>query len=78
MDGTRKYHSKCGNPDPKGHTWHVFTYKWILLIKYRMPIIHPVNPKKLKEKEDPSEDSWIPLRRGNKIVLKGRGREGPE
>jgi hypothetical protein len=23
MDGTRKYHPKSGNPDPKGHAWYM-------------------------------------------------------
>jgi hypothetical protein len=24
------------NPDPKGHTWHVLTYKQIIAIKYKI------------------------------------------
>ena len=32
---------------------------------------------KLNKKEGPSVDASIPLRRGNKIITGGRGREGP-
>ena len=28
-----------GNPDSKGHAWHILTYQWILAIKYRLPIL---------------------------------------
>jgi hypothetical protein len=35
-------------------------------------------PKKLNKKEDPQEDSWISLRKGNKIVMGGRWRKGME
>jgi hypothetical protein len=34
------------------------------------------DPRKLNKKEGPSEDAWISLRRGNKIVIRGRWREG--
>ena len=37
---------------------------------------HSTDPKKLNKKEDPSEDALISLRRGNKIVIGGRGRKG--
>jgi hypothetical protein len=30
------------------------------------------------KKEGPSVDASIPLRRGNKIITRGRGRKGPE
>jgi hypothetical protein len=33
---------------------------------------------KLNKKEGPSEYTLIPLRKGNKIIIDGRGREGPE
>jgi hypothetical protein len=39
-------------------------------------MIHLTDPKKLKKK-GPSEDASIPLRRGDKITTRGRGREGP-
>ena len=31
--------------------------------------------KKLNKKKGPSEDPSIPLRRGNKIIIEGRGRD---
>ena len=42
----------------------------ILAKKYRLPKIHNTDSKKLDKKESP--------RRGNKIVMGDRGREGPE
>jgi hypothetical protein len=39
MDGTRKYHPECGNPDPKGHSWYVITVKWVLAKQYRILMI---------------------------------------
>jgi hypothetical protein len=39
-------------------------------------MIHPTDPKKLNKKESPSEDALISLRRGNKIVIGGRGWDG--
>jgi hypothetical protein len=38
-------------------------------------MIHPTDPKKLNNKEGPSEDASIPLRRGNKIIIGGREKE---
>jgi hypothetical protein len=32
---------------------------------------------KLNKKEGPSIDTSIPLRKGDKIITRGRGREGP-
>ena len=40
-------------------------------------MLQSTDPKKLNKKEGPSEDASIPLRRGNKIIMGGRGREGP-
>jgi hypothetical protein len=40
--------------------------------KLRIPMIQ----LKLNKKEGPSVDASIPLRRENKIILGGRGREG--
>jgi hypothetical protein len=34
-----------------------------------------IDPKKLNKKEGLRESSWILLRRVNKIVIEGRGRE---
>jgi hypothetical protein len=38
--------------------------------------LHSKEPKKLNEREGPSEEAWISLRRGNKIAIKERWREG--
>ena len=38
-------------------------------------MIQPSDPKKLNKKEGPSKDASIPLRRGNKIVMGGRGKK---
>jgi hypothetical protein len=40
-------------------------------------MIHLTKCVKFNKKEDPSEDASIPLRRGNKIIMGFRGREGP-
>jgi hypothetical protein len=50
-DRNRKDHSQRGNPDPKGYSWYVLTYKWILPIKYRITMLCSTNPKKLNKKE---------------------------
>ena len=55
MGGTRKYHPQRGNPDPKGHAWYVLTYKWILAMMYKMPMLYSMDPKKLKRKKSPNE-----------------------
>ena len=56
MDGTRKY-PESGNLDPKGHVWYILSYKWILVIKYMIPMIHSMDPKMLNKKEGPSKDA---------------------
>jgi len=38
---------------------------------------HYTTHKKLNKNEGQSVDASIPLRRGNKIIMGGRGREGP-
>lgn len=55
---------------------HSLMIKWILAIKHRIPMIHSTDPEKLNNKEGPSEDAGIFLRRGNKIVIGGGCREG--
>ena len=45
--------------------------------KYRLPMIQPTDPKKVIIKEGYSEDASVPLRRGNKIDMGGRGDQGP-
>jgi len=54
----------------------VLADKRTLAIKYRMPIPHSTDPVTLKKKEGPSEDARMSLRRGNKIIMGGRRREG--
>jgi hypothetical protein len=44
--------------------------------KYRIPMLHSTDPKKINKKEGPSEDASILFRKGNKIIMGGRGREG--
>ena len=41
-------------------------------------MIQPIDLKKFNKKAGPSKDASIPLRRGNKIIRGGRGREEPE
>jgi hypothetical protein len=62
----------------KRHAWYVLSYKWILAIKYRIPMLHSTDLKKLNKKESTNDDAWISLRRGNKIVKSGRWKEGTE
>jgi hypothetical protein len=42
---------------------------------YRILIIQLKDSKKFNKKEGPSEDASIPLRRGNKIIMGGKGRD---
>jgi len=51
------------------HLW------WILTIKYKIPMLSFIDPKKLKEKEGPGEDAFISLRRGNKNHRAGGRRQ---
>ena len=76
MEGTIKYQPKWCNPDPKGHTWYVLTYKWILVIKYRITMLQSTDPKKPNTKEGPRKSGWIFLRRRNKIDIWGGWRKG--
>jgi hypothetical protein len=62
MDGTRKYHSDCGNPIIKKHTCYTLTDKWILVQKLRIPKIQSTDHMKLKQ-EDQSMDISVLLRR---------------
>ena len=39
MYETGEYHPEQGNPDSKGCTWCILTYKWILTLKYRIPMV---------------------------------------
>jgi hypothetical protein len=35
---------------------YVLTYKWLLAIKYRIPMLHSTDPKKINKKEGISKD----------------------
>jgi hypothetical protein len=59
------------------YTQYVFTDKWILAQKLRIPTIQLTDHMKLNKKESQSVNASIPLRRRNKIVTGGRGGEGP-
>ena len=39
---------------------------------YRIPMIHPADPKKLNEKECPSKSIRMTLTKGNKLLIEGR------
>ena len=41
---------------PKGHVQYVFTYKWILAIKYRIPMLHFTDTKKINKEEGTSKN----------------------
>ena len=56
INGARNCHPECGNPNPKVHAWYVLPDKWILAMKYRETMIHPTDPKTLKQKESPGKD----------------------
>jgi hypothetical protein len=74
MDEIIKYHPELGNAVTKEHTWNALTDKWILAQKLRIPM---VDHMKLKKTEDQSVDASVLLRRANKIIMGGKGREGP-
>ena len=40
-----------------------------------MPMIQSTDHKELNKKKSPSEDASIPLRRGKKIIMGGRGKD---
>ena len=56
------------------YTWNVFSFKWILAIKYR--VLYSTHPRRLARKESTGKDAWAPLGRGNGMVVKGRWRDG--
>jgi hypothetical protein len=77
MEGTRKYYPEQRNPDPKEHIRYVLTDMWILAKKFRLPMIQLTDNMNFNKKEDPNVNTSILLRRRNKIITRGRGREGP-
>jgi hypothetical protein len=73
MGGSRKY-PELGNPDPKGHTRHILTDKWILAPKLRIPMMHLTDHLKLNKKKCQSVGASNLFRRGKNNY--GRQREG--
>ena len=70
MKGTRKYHPERGNPITKERTWYVFTDKWIVAQKLRIPKIQFTDHKKFKNKEDQSNWGASEIfTRGYKILM---------
>jgi hypothetical protein len=49
MDEPRKYFL---GEVTQTHAWYLLTFKWILAIKYRIPTVNSIVPKKPKNKED--------------------------
>jgi hypothetical protein len=56
---------------------HVLTDKYILAENLRILTIKFTDHMKLNKKEEQSVDTSILLRKGNKIIMGGRGRERP-
>jgi hypothetical protein len=71
MDASRGYHPEWGNPITKEHTWYAVTDKQILAQKLRISKIQFAKHMKLKKKEDPSLDTLLLLRMGNKTPMEG-------
>jgi hypothetical protein len=57
----------------KEHTWYALTDKWILAQKLRIPKIQFTDHMKLKKREEQSVDASVFLRRGDNILIGGRG-----
>jgi hypothetical protein len=55
----------------KEHPWYILSDKWILVQKLGIPMIQFTDQYKLKKTEDQSMDTWVLLRRGNKIPMGG-------
>ena len=66
MDGTRKCHPEQGNPVTKERTWYALTNKQMLVQKHKINKLQFTHHMKLKKKEDLSEGSMVPLRKGTK------------
>jgi hypothetical protein len=62
-------------PLDRNNSGYVLTDQWILGKKYEIPTKQLTDHMKLKKKEEQSVDASILLRRGNKIITEGRGRE---
>ena len=55
---------------------YILTDMWILAQKLRIPTIQLEDHMKLNKKEGQSVNALSPLKRGNKIIIEGRGNEG--
>jgi hypothetical protein len=56
MSGSGEFPPELVITDTKGPAWYVFTYKWTLAIKYRIPTLYSTDPKKLNKKEGRRDD----------------------
>ena len=54
MDEPRKYFL---GEVTQTHAWYLLTFKWILAIKYRIPMLYSTDLKKLNKKEGTSKDA---------------------
>jgi hypothetical protein len=59
------------NQSQTEHTWYIFTDKWILAPKPRIPKIQFTELMKLKKTENQTVDVSVLLRRGTKILIEG-------
>jgi hypothetical protein len=61
----------------KGHTWYVFTSKWILAknIMYRIPKIQSTEFRKSNKLKGTSEDASVPLGKEKKAIIRQWGRD---
>jgi hypothetical protein len=69
MDGPRGHHLEWGNLITKELKRYVFTDKWILAQKPRIPKIQFPKHKKIKKKEDQYVDTSFLSSTGNKIPM---------
>lgn len=58
------------------HIWNGLTYRWILVIKYRITMFKASDPQTLSNKKGPMDDVLISLRRRNKIDIGSAWRKG--
>ena len=56
--------------------WYVLTDKRVLVKKNRITMIQIKDHTKLNRKEAPSLDDLLSFIWGNKIIIRGQGREG--
>jgi len=78
MDKIRKYHPEFGNLVTIEHTYYVLIDKWILGKNLRILTIQLTDHMKVKKKQGQSMDASVLLKRRNKIIMVGRGRDRPE